>query len=97
MNLYEQIISIAFSFLYGIVVYYSYVIIHKYLYSIKKIYSFFNSLLFMLNVTIIYFIIMRKINDGIINLIFVLITISTFLLLSYFDLQKKCKNMTNRL
>ena len=97
MSLLEQISSIVFSFLYGVLLYYLYNISYKSLYHNKKIYSFLNSLLFTFDSTLLYFIIMRKLNDGIINIIFVLITTITFLILNYFNLQKKCKNMTNQL
>ncbi len=97
MSLTEQIISILFSFLYGILIYLAYKISYKYLYTNKKIYSFLNSLLFVVDSSLIYFIIMYKINGGIINILFILITMITFLSLNYFNLQKKCKNMTNRL
>lgn len=97
MSLTEQAVSILFSFLYGILIYFAYKISYKYLYANKKIYSFFNSLLFVVDSTLVYFIIMYKINEGIINILFILITLITFLLLNYFNLQKKCKNMTNRL
>ncbi len=97
MSLLEQISSIVFSFLYGVLLFYLYNISYKFLYHNKKIYSFLNSLLFTFDSTLFYFIIMRKLNDGIINIIFVLITIITFLILNYFNLQKKCKNMTNQL
>ncbi len=97
MSLTEQAVSILFSFLYGILIYFTYKISYKYLYANKKIYSFFNSLLFVVDSTLVYFIIMYKINEGIINILFVLITLITFLLLNYFNLQKKCKNMANRL
>ena len=83
MNLLEQIISLLFSFLYGIIIYKLYNKFYKYLYCNKKMYSFLNSLLFLLNITLIYYIILRKINGGIINIKFILVTIFTFSILSY--------------
>ncbi len=95
MSLIEQIFSFFFSFIYGLLVYKLYNKFHKYLYVNKKIYSFFNSLLFMLDITLIYFLILYKINDGIIENIFVLITLFSFILFSYINLQKKCQNKSN--
>lgn len=95
MSLIEQIFSFFFSFIYGLLVYKLYNKFHKYLYVNKKIYSFFNSLLFMLDITLIYFLILYKINDGIIENIFVLITLFSFTLFSYINLQKKCQNKSN--
>ena len=97
MDLIEQIISIIFSFFYGIIIFLLYNKFKKYLYCNKKIYSFFNSLLFLLDTIIIYFIILYKINDGIISFLFILITLTTFLYLNYFNLQKKCQNKSKRL
>jgi len=97
MSLIEQIISIIFSFLYGMIVYLLYKKFYMYLYINKKIYSFFNSLLFLIDLTIIYFIILYKINDGVVNLTFLFITIFTFLILNVISLQKKCQDKSNRL
>jgi len=97
MNLSEQILSIVFSFLYGIIIFILYRKFYIYLYASKKIYSFFNSLLFLLDLTLIYFISLYKINSGIIDLTFLIITISTFFILVYINLQKKCQDKSNRL
>ncbi len=94
MNIIEQILSIFFSILYGYIIYLLYKKFYKYLYSKKKIYSFFNSLLFLLDITIIYFILICKINGGFIKITFILLTILTFLILNYLSLQKKCKYMS---
>lgn len=53
---------------------------YKYLYLVKKIYCFFNNLLFYLDFTLIYFIVFNKINNGIINIYFILITTILFIL-----------------
>ena len=97
MSLVEQILSIIFSFLYGIIIYFLYKKFFKYLYLVKKIYCFFNFILFLIDITLIYFLILYRINDGIINILFVFLTLFTFVLLNYIDLQKKCKNKSNRL
>lgn len=95
MELNEQIISFIFSFLYGIIVQKLYQATYNYIHTKKEIYSFLNSLLFMINITLIYFKIFYLINNGIINIIFIIITISTFVYFNNKNLQKKCKNMCN--
>ena len=97
MSLHIQIISMLFSFIYGILTYLIFKKVKKYIYEVKKMYVIFNSFLFTLNTILIYFVIMYKINYGSINFLFIFISILVFLGLNYFDLQKKCKNMTNRL
>ncbi len=79
MNLSEQLLSFLFSFLYGFVVIIAYKISYKYIYNTKKVYKFLNSLLLMIDLTLIYFKIFYIINGGIISIYFILITIITFL------------------
>ena len=95
MTLNEQIASFVFSFLYGIFSQKLYRIFYKQLYTAKMIYKILNSLLFTLNLTLIYFKIFYLINDGMINSIFIIITLSTFLYFNNKNLQKKCKNIGN--
>ena len=95
MTLNEQIASFVFSFLYGIFSQKLYRTFYKQLHTIKIIYKILNSLLFTLNLTLIYFKIFYLINDGMINSIFIIITILTFLYFNNKDLQKKCKNIGN--
>ncbi len=95
MTLNEQIASFVFSFLYGIFSQKLYRTFYKQLHTIKIIYKILNSLLFTLNLTLIYFKIFYLINDGMINSIFIIITLSTFLYFNNKNLQKKCKNMGN--
>ena len=90
MNLTEQILSFIFSFFYGIVSYLIYNFSYKYIFNVKKIYTFLNSLLLFTNLTLIYFKIFYCINGGIIKIYFILITISTFL---YINHKKFTKNM----
>lgn len=95
MTLNEQIASFVFSFLYGIFSQKLYRTFYKQLHTIKIIYKILNSLLFTLNLTLIYFKIFYLINDGMINSIFIIITILTFLYFNNKNLQKKCKNIGN--
>ena len=60
MPLKEQIISFIFSAFYGIIMSVVYNKCYKYLYLVKKIYCFFNNLLFYLDCTLIYFIVFNN-------------------------------------
>lgn len=95
MTLNEQIASFIFSFLYGIFCQKIYQISYKYLHTTKIIFKILNSLLFTLNLTLIYFKIFYFINDGMINSTFIIITITTFSYFNNKNLQKKCKNIGN--
>jgi hypothetical protein len=79
MNLFEQILSFLFSFLYGIIIFFVYKVSYKYLYNVKVIYKFLNSLLFVLDLTFLYYLGFYFINDGIIHVYFLLITFLTFI------------------
>lgn len=80
INLYEQILSFIFSFFYGLIISFIYIRFYKYFYYTKKIYCFFNSYLFNMLITILYFKILFFINDGVINIYFIFITILSFIL-----------------
>lgn len=84
MILKVQILSFVFSIIFGIFIYFAYNFAYKYLYYSKKIYCLFNSLLFFIDMTLIYFIMFYKINNGMINIYFILLTITTFWILKKF-------------
>lgn len=96
MSLIEQVFSFLFSILYGVVLFFLYKYSYKYLYCNKKIYSFLNSFLFVIDNVLIYFICFYYINGGIISIYFILITILTFFI-NYKNysknLQKKCQSI----
>lgn len=75
MSLIEQVLSFAFSFLYGHILGIIFYKMVKYLYINKKIYRALNSLLFCIDATLIYFCVFRLINNGIINYYFIFITL----------------------
>lgn len=70
MNLKLQIISLSFSFLYGIVVYFLVSINYKYLFFSKFVEKIIISVLFVLDNLLFYFLVLRMINDGIIHVYF---------------------------
>jgi len=82
MTLNEQLLSFAFSFVYGFIINISYIISYKYLYYVKEKYKFFNSFLLSLIHTLIYFKSFYLINGGQISIYFIIITISTFILIN---------------
>ncbi len=75
-----QILSFVFSFLYGVIVNLLFKYFKKYLYCNNFVYKFLNSLLFMIDVILIYFKFFLIISDGYINVYFVIISIITFFL-----------------
>lgn len=75
-----QIISFVFSFLYGIIVNIFFHFFKKYLYYNNFVYKFLNSLLFMIDITLIYFKCFLIISDGFISIYFVIISIFSFFL-----------------
>ena len=91
MPLDEQILSFVFSFIYGILISILYKISYKFLYLCDKKYSLINSLLFCIDLTLIYFKIFYYINNGKINIYFILITLVTFIIFKNKNLQKICK------
>ena len=90
MSLNIQIYSFIYSFVFGIIVAFLFKFIYKYLYLVQKIYRLLNSFLFITIISLIYFKIMYIINNGIVHLYFLLTTILTFII-TYNNLQKKCK------
>lgn len=80
MNLKIQIISLIFSFLYGIL--FSLLINFHYslLFSKKKVLQVFFTFLFLLDMALLYFLIIRIINQGIIHIYFYLVLFLGFYL-----------------
>lgn len=72
MNLKLQIITLIFSFLYGIFFCILLNINYKFLYSNKKFFKIISTMLFIIFNVLLYFIILRKINNGIFHPYFVI-------------------------
>jgi len=83
MSLKLQIFSLIFSLIYGFIFYLLMLINKKYLYNHKL--SFIIDILFVLNNVLIYFIILRKINNGIFHIYFLIVFIIGFLISYYID------------
>lgn len=84
MSIDIQILSFVFSFLYGIIVYIAFKYIKKYIYFVKNVYKFLNSLLFFTDVSIVYFLVLYFINNGHIHIYFILSSFSSFLIMNVF-------------
>ena len=87
MSLKLQIISLLFSFLYGIIFYILLRLNKKFLYGNKL--SIVVDMLFILNNVLIYFIILRYINNGIFHIYFLILLIIGFLLSYYVDKRRR--------
>lgn len=82
MNLKLQIITLIFSFLYGIFFGILLNINYKFLYSNKKILKILANMLFIIFNVLVYFIVLRKINNGIFHPYFVIMLTLGFLTLN---------------
>lgn len=80
MNLEIQIQSLVYSFLFGLFFSFSFNINYKYLFSYNKGIKFIFTPIFTTFHTIIYFFLLKKINDGILNYYFLLLFLFGFLI-----------------
>ena len=89
MSLSEQFLSIGFSFIYGVVLSFLYNFNYNLLFNKEKVFKIFFNILFVLDLVLIYFLIIKKINGGIIHPYFYLLIILGFV--SCFDVSKKLR------
>ena len=80
MNINIQIYSLLFSFLYGIIFYILLEINYNILFEGKIIYRIIISFLFVIVLSLVYFLILLKINNGILHLYFFLLMFTGYLL-----------------
>ena len=80
INLKMQIVSLIFSFLYGVGLFIVFRYSYKYYFSKKKIKNILRVLLFCLSFSLLYFYILLKINNGVLHFYFLLLIIFGFLL-----------------
>lgn len=80
MDLETQIQSLITSFVYGMYLSLAYNIVYKYLYSDKILIKIIANLIFTITHSIIYFIFMKLINEGIIHVYFVILLIIGFII-----------------
>jgi hypothetical protein len=82
MNLNEQLLSIIFSIAYGIVLAYIYNLNYKFIYQTDILYKILINFLLVTNVVLIYFILLSKINNGIVHEYLLIVSAIVFLLFS---------------
>ena len=78
-----QLISLFFSFLYGIVVYFILELLHKYIYNKRILIKIIYSLLFSLIISILYFIMLLHINNGILHIYFFIMVVLGYTLANF--------------
>ncbi len=91
MILTEQIISIIFSFIYGVILSLLYNLNYYLLFNKRKVYKVIFNIVFIFDLVLIYFLIMKRINNAIIHPYFYLSIILGFL--SCFNISKKFRNV----
>ena len=89
MSLFEQVIALIFSFIYGGILSALYNFNYNLLFYKKKSIKIFFNIIFVLDLVLIYFLAMRKINNAIIHPYFYLLIILGFV--SCFDVSKKLR------
>lgn len=82
MSLKEQLLSLIFSFIYGIIAAYLYNINYKFLYKTDILYKILINFLFVTNLFLLYFILLSLINNGIIHFYLLLVSLISFLIFS---------------
>lgn len=88
MELSIQLQVLIVSFVYGILFSYLLKIQHKFLFESTKFYKILITLLFIFDNFLLYFLILRTINNGIFHIYFLLVLILGFLLGNYFIKKK---------
>lgn len=68
MSLLYQIFSIVYSIVFGFTFYKIYIFLNNYTKRFNMMYKILNTFLIILNFTLLYFLILIKINDGIVNM-----------------------------
>ena len=80
MNLNIQILSVIFSFSFGIIFAYIYNLNYNFIYFTSLRYKIVINLLLVLNFFLIYFILLKNINEGVVHIYLVLIFLGGFIL-----------------
>ena len=91
MSLSEQVVALIFSFIYGGILSVLYNFNYNLLFYKKKSIKIFFNIIFILDLVLIYFLVMRKINNAIIHPYFYLSIILGFF--SCFNISKRFRNV----
>ena len=94
MSLSAQILSIVFSFIYGVFLAAFYNFNYNLLFNKNKFFKIIFNFLYALDLVLIYFLVIRKINGGIIHPYFYLLIISGFI--TCFTITKKLRRIWDR-
>ncbi len=78
MNLSTQILSLLFSFGYGIIVSYLFNLNYNFIYKTSLLYKIVINILFSINLGLIYFLLIKVINYGVVHIYFVLMFLLGF-------------------
>jgi len=78
MNLSTQILSLLFSFGYGIIVSYLFNLNYNFIYKTSLLYKLVINILFSINLGLIYFLLIKVINYGVVHIYFVLMFLLGF-------------------
>lgn len=89
MSLNEQILSLVFSFVYGLFLAFAYNFNYNLLFNKTKVFKVILNLLLVLDLVLIYFILIKKINGGIIHPYFYFLIVIGFIL--NFNYSKKLR------
>lgn len=89
MELYIQLQVLIVSFAYGLIIAYLLKVQHKFIFESKYIYKIIITTLFIFDNYLLYFIILRAINNGIFHIYFLLILLCGFSLGNYILKKKK--------
>lgn len=83
INLKSQLISLLFSFLYGVLFSIFIRINYSILFNVNKIIKIIGTFFFMLDMSLFYFLILKLLNNGFIHIYFFIMFLSGWLFLSY--------------
>lgn len=78
MNLKVQLLSLVFSFFYGILFSFLVNVNYQFLFAKKKVFKITMTFLFLLDMALLYFLILRYLNQGIIHIYFFIMIIVGF-------------------
>lgn len=94
-----QIKSLFISILFGILFAFLYKLNYKYLYKTGKLYKYVINFLFSVDFFLLFFIVLKRINNGVIHMYFLVLFFISYLFFNFLInfTQKKCKTMSKQL
>lgn len=84
MRLDIQILSFLYSYIYGLVLFYLFSFNNRIVYRVKLVYKIIISMMFVLCISLSYFVILLYINNGYIHIYFYIFILLGYLSMSYF-------------